>query len=285
MVRYFNIILFSFIILFPNMGLAGWVGPVAVIVETWGSANNQIGLEVSESGDILPEGFWILNNKIIIRDQINKRMKIYNIAGQFERSVDWVKQQNGIYKINEYPLAGLTVGYGGDNIYTYFPTRKSYIIYSSSGSLLQTLAVKPSELGVIKSTKRNVDGGVSIVIQYGDAVFNINLPKLLEYFVRDLSGYLYGVIITGTPGNQHYSVYKYNKSGKALGIVDLPARNVIVEPETVPARPTPEYTVVADYGKPVIAPNGDVYTWKRTPDKYAILKWTWVDDAKESKEL
>ena len=33
-----------------------------------------------------------------------------------------------------------------------------------------------------------------------------------------------------------------------------------------------------EYGKSVFAPNGDVYTWKRTPDKYAILKWTWVDD-------
>ena len=33
-----------------------------------------------------------------------------------------------------------------------------------------------------------------------------------------------------------------------------------------------------EYGPPVISPNGDVYTWKRTPDKYSILKWQWQDD-------
>ena len=34
----------------------------------------------------------------------------------------------------------------------------------------------------------------------------------------------------------------------------------------------------AQYGSPVVAFNGDVYTWKRTPDKYSIVKWTWTDD-------
>jgi hypothetical protein len=31
-------------------------------------------------------------------------------------------------------------------------------------------------------------------------------------------------------------------------------------------------TVDEEYGQPVIAPNGDVYNGKCTPDKYSILK-------------
>ena len=41
---------------------------------------------------------------------------------------------------------------------------------------------------------------------------------------------------------------------------------------------TNEVRIDEDYGVPVFAPNGDVYTWKRTPGAYSILKWTWVDD-------
>ena len=39
-----------------------------------------------------------------------------------------------------------------------------------------------------------------------------------------------------------------------------------------------------EYGEAVVAPNGDVYTWKRALTTYSILKWTWVDDAKASEE-
>ena len=40
----------------------------------------------------------------------------------------------------------------------------------------------------------------------------------------------------------------------------------------------PRPPVALEYGSPVLAPSGDVYTWKRTPDKYSIVKWSWVDD-------
>ena len=42
--------------------------------------------------------------------------------------------------------------------------------------------------------------------------------------------------------------------------------------------PTWDAPPVVEYGSPILAPNGDVYTWKRTPDKYSIIKWTWKDD-------
>jgi hypothetical protein len=56
----------------------------------------------------------------------------------------------------------------------------------------------------------------------------------------------------------------------------LPADNI--QEESQGEQVEPEVTVLEGYGSPLLAPNGDVYTWKRTPDKYSILKWTWVDD-------
>jgi hypothetical protein len=35
--------------------------------------------------------------------------------------------------------------------------------------------------------------------------------------------------------------------------------------------------VIEQYGQPVVSPTGDIYTWKRTPDTYSILKWIWTD--------
>lgn len=35
--------------------------------------------------------------------------------------------------------------------------------------------------------------------------------------------------------------------------------------------------VIEEYGQPVVAPTGDIYTWKRTPEKYSIIKWVWID--------
>ena len=48
------------------------------------------------------------------------------------------------------------------------------------------------------------------------------------------------------------------------------------KPQIIGREKIPNY--IAEYGSPVIAPNGDVYAWKRTPTNYSILKWTWVDD-------
>ncbi len=52
------------------------------------------------------------------------------------------------------------------------------------------------------------------------------------------------------------------------------------EKETLTATNAPDESIDLDveYGEPVVAPNGDVYTWKKTMVKYSIVKWTWVDD-------
>jgi len=137
------------------------------------------------------------------------------------------------------------------------------------------------ELGVIKSSLRQSDGNYRTIIQYDDITYSVKAPTKIGHFTRDISGNLIAAIRLGSRATLHYRVYKYDRCGKVLGFVDLPANNIISEPDTIPPRPTPKLTIVAEYGKPMIAPNSDVYTWKRTPKTYSILKWTWQDDPNE----
>ena len=147
---------------------------------------------------------------------------------------------------------------------------------------MSILTVKLEEIMPIKIKKIDLDNH-KIVIEFDDVTYSINAPQSFEYFSRYNKGYLNAVIITGAPGPNHYRVNRYDRCGKKVGSVDLPVANIISEPAD-PTRPSPVFEkVVEEYGKPVIGPNGDVYAWKRTPDTYSILKWTWLDDPSDPK--
>jgi hypothetical protein len=156
--------------------------------------------------------------------------------------------------------------------------RNKYLKYSAEGQLLRTYTSRPLALGVNKSSQKQTDGSYLTVIEYDDSTFSVTAPTKLGYFTRDISRNLLAVIRVGSVGHMHSRVYKYNTCSKVLGSVDLPEDNIVEEPDTIPPRPTPLLTVVAEYGQPVIAPNGDIYVSKISPDNYSILKWTWVDD-------
>ena len=69
---------------------------------------------------------------------------------------------------------------------------------------------------------------------------------------------------------------KFSTSGEVLGELIIPDdQRKIIHPAGRGLEERSE--VIAEYGQPVVAPNGDVYTWKRTPDKYSIIKWVWGD--------
>ncbi len=40
--------------------------------------------------------------------------------------------------------------------------------------------------------------------------------------------------------------------------------------------------VVGEIGDPIVAPNGDIYTWKIERDKYLIIKWVWETELSTS---
>jgi hypothetical protein len=87
-------------------------------------------------------------------------------------------------------------------------------------------------------------------------------------YVRDAKGFVYGINAGGA--------WRFNKCGKLIGTVLMPIAQINKIPRGSGVEPI--VNVNEEYGQPVIAPNGDVYTWKRTPTNYTILKWTWVDD-------
>ena len=87
-------------------------------------------------------------------------------------------------------------------------------------------------------------------------------------YVRDINGYIYGTNRGGA--------WKFNKCGRMIGAALMPDDQI--EEHYPPGGGEPWVTVHAEYGRPVVAPNGDVYTWKRTESSYSILKWTWQDD-------
>ncbi len=162
----------------------------------------------------------------------------------------------------------------------------NYYKYSSSGQLLQSYNTKPLELGVIEKEARQADKSYKINIKYPERTYTINVPRQsADFITRDTFGYLYSTqrLVDKLPPDsstvqyiQHYRVIRFNSCGKETARLDLP--NNISELSAAQPIIGRVRTVIAEYGRPVIAPNGDVYTWKRTPDKYSILKWTWVDD-------
>lgn len=57
--------------LFPVSCLGRWEGPSVLLSEKWGNANTEMGFKAEDTADTIPEGFWIVDNRIIVRDQVN----------------------------------------------------------------------------------------------------------------------------------------------------------------------------------------------------------------------
>jgi hypothetical protein len=79
-------------------------------------------------------------------------------------------------------------------------------------------------------------------------------------------------------GTLYCGTSRFNSAGEDLAPNEIIPKNKF---EEVPISTTPNTEtrtkVIEEYGEAVLAPNGDIYAWKRTPDKYSIIKWVWVD--------
>ena len=150
------------------------------------------------------------------------------------------------------------------NFYTYNPSANRYSLYSPTGQLIKTSTTRPLELGVV--SEQSLGGGrYKVTILYPDTTYGF----IGSYggYRRDSRGYINAI--------ENGSVSKINRCGKTIGQMKIPD-TAYGEPQVIGKEEVPNY--LAQYGEPEIGPNGDVYTWKRTPTTYSILKWTWVDD-------
>lgn len=203
--------------------------------------------------------------------------QIYDINGNLTNQFSGVETQ--IEELVGLPNYTIIV-YKGDN--------QTYYNYSQTGQLLKTYTERPLEFGKKIEVKRLSDKSYNMRYQYPEGIYAINVPrKKPDSIIRDAAGNLYVIhrlvdvtkAATENEGEetvQHYRVIRYNFCGKDTGRLELPQDQyeVIGRDDVVGVKKR----VLAAHGQPIVAPNGDVYTWKRTPDKYSIVKWTWQDD-------
>lgn len=307
-------VLLLFVFAYAPIAHAAWKGPIEILSGKWGSETGEFYFEAGESGDSFPTKFGVdKNGLVVIPDEGNNRIVIYNPDGTINNTlhkptslpdldnfvgwpIDFVLYPGGnSFVINcNYqksadaavvgaPLNKCILDYSGvilskANTAQVFPIGSGYVFlnyqnndysfYSPTGQLINTSNTKPLELGL--RTKQSMGGGdYKITIQYPEGTYSF-VGSYMEY-VRDSHGYI-NAIGTGT-------VTKINRCGKTIGQIKIPD-TVYGAPQIIGKEKIPNY--IAEYGNPVIAPNGDVYTWKRTPKKYSILKWTWKDDPKTS---
>ncbi len=150
---------------------------------------------------------------------------------------------------------------------------KTYYRYSPTGTLISTSPTKPPELGQV-TEKRIGKKEYQITVKYPDKEWVIISDKSIGYGVanpyRDINGNLYLV----------YSkkVEKYDDKGKVIGELSIPANEGekgVIPPGYPGNAEPPRGKIIAQYGNPIMAPNGDIYTWMRSDTHYKILKWTW----------
>jgi len=171
-----------------------------------------------------------------------------------------------IDKNNVYESGKTSVAVVGNSIYVWNGENAGYQ-YALSGQLIKTTTKRPVELGLV--TENGIGNGqYKITVTYPDKTWSYNDVGPMAAYLRDINGNLYGYGDT--------QAVRYTACGKTLATLTMP--KTITSKKSWGPRVEPQITVLEEYGSPIIAPNGDIYAWKRTPDKYSILKWTWVDD-------
>jgi len=271
-----------------------WQGPFEIIVGQWGKDSHQFGIERGDTGDIFPKSFGVSNSgKVVIADNINEVLHIFNSDGSFWKNISKpVKRKwwpysvivNGecavvaytdythIFDLETGKLKSVATNIGGASyisndclkIYVYKGSKK-WKVYSPTGQLLETYKEKPLELGKVKERSTG-SKRYKVTIKYPDKEWVVISKGACSRYVRDLNCNLY------CPG--HRQVIKYDEDGNEAARLTMPKKIA----EETPARdPGVEaiIKVIEEYGPPVVSPNGDIYAWKRTPDTYSIVKWTW----------
>jgi len=287
------LILLIFITLEYDTCLGGWTGPTEVVLGSWGTTTGKFAISYQDTQDIFPTTIAISSTGriAISEDQTIKRVQIF-LKGTFERSIDTFAFDL-VYGLND----DLFVSGGGfrkydstgklqwsktdvsfDELYSTIDGiivghdnhKKTYYLYSPTGQIIKTSATRPLELGLAQRGSAKSSGYLQS-IKYPNTTFNFIIPwETLKSHHLDNNGNL---IITAQTDSKD-AVYMINPCGQILGQMQIPKdKGHIIQ--QLGAEPVGELDY--EYGNPLIDANGNVFTWKRTPDKYRILKWTWLE--------
>jgi len=276
--------------------IASWIGPTEIMQGGWGSGDGEFGFRSGDTRDQFPLNFLVLSDgKIVIEDLVNNRLNIYEPEDKHFKSI--IQPGLGLYELNpdkivifkwddkirserigvfslpkvfwlwddktrNFDSASAQVLVLNNNIFIW--DGKNGYQYSPTGQLLKTYTERPLELGVVKEESLG-DGRYRVTIKYPDMTYTLSKGPY-EKYVRICKESIYA-----TSGK---SVEKFSTSGEVLGELIIPEdQRKIIRPAGGGFEERSE--IVVEYGQPVVAPTGDIYTWKRTPETYSILKWTW----------
>jgi len=288
--------------LIPLTTYSAWQKPVEVIVGIWGQEETEFGIKRGDTSDRFPWLTAILSDgKIVISDGVNEREVVFNSDGTLFKVISWYIQSGTEKTVSsEYPLYKYWDVQGYTTEGNIWIKINNYLLKSPTGELLKTTTERPLELGKVK--KRRLSGEeYKYTIQYHDRVYTIPTENIYEEgFIRDINSNLYGIGTVTDPkdvyvdaeweGNTvseraqpHFIVSRYSQCGILQARLDISAdKSHFRKTDTGVIR---DDSLLRQYGKPVVAPNGDVYTWKRTTDTYSILKWTWQDDPNPAADI
>jgi hypothetical protein len=256
---------------------AAFRGPTILIEGEWGNADNQFGLERGDSWDEQPTLDGILGDgSIVISDLANNRTVIYKSNGIFKEKEIWIPQpaEKGMIKYvhKKYLLGCCVQGYDAKgNLWT--GNADKYALTGKDGTLITKVDARPPELGVI--VKQRVNSNYQITINYPDKTYTIVTETPYEKIQRESSDKLNAIT--------NKFVTKFNNCGEAIGTLIFPvSKSKQIRAGGGGFEEVRE--LIEEYGAPIIGYNGDIYTWKRTPQKFSILKWTWVEEQADIKK-
>ena len=200
-------------------------------------------------------------NEFIYTSNYDNKLQKYEYSGKLV----WEKDVSELGVV----LKGLRVLYDGRIVsggYKIDNRKRAYILFSSEGEVLGVSNKDVQELGITETQKIGKDR-YSITVTYPDKKWQIAGTVPCRKYIRIGECELY------CPGDRQ--VFKYSEDGEEFGRLTLPENRIDEVTRGVSVEPL--YVVKEEYGKPVISPVGDVYTWKRTQKTYSIIKWVWID--------
>lgn len=303
---------------FAGKASAEWSGPESVVSGKWGDGPNDFGFVSSDSAEGFPEKFFVdESNSIVISDQYNKRIKIYKNGATIScfgpKSIDLGKHRSVWPRDNFGVIDGVIVadGYGKVQVYSYdgslysefyYPEFNFYglsvdgniIMYSSAGKIFKKYSVDSEFIDEYKNMGSAKGSNYSEIYRYGKRFlcFNKNgIEATIAYSKHNLGSaldnqgniYLYSYAIdhdrTGDVPITVWYVDKFDAHGNELSHFVMPSSRYEPIPENEEDSPGHKQKVIEEFGSPVIAPDGSIYCWKRTPSTYSILKWTWLENS------
>jgi hypothetical protein len=284
-----------FFISITTTSYAGWTGPSKIVSGPWGNLPDNFGTQDSSLDDKIPYFVGVMPyGELVVVDFVNMRQSIFSQTGNLEAQLIYMLQTDQSGKkfyatsSSKYDVSHVNRYKNNGNFYMGLGP---YQLKTPTGEILVTYDERPLELGKVTYFRRAAsDNRYKTIVEYEDITYRVVLDKKWQNYVRDQNDYLYfyDSYTTHDPVSDDttlaWFVAKFDPCGKRIAKFMMPVseyESLTPEQEDMPVSISNK--VRNEYGPPVIGPDGSVYAYKRTPDTYSILKWTWVDDANDPK--